>query len=126
MVDANPNPMRGELLARLVPDPDKLAHYREEVRTMLNERERALKREKWYAGTLWIFVVLLATAFLTLGAVRDESSSKLWAIATIFVLIIGAAVEMGKYFLNRMRMDLLKELKSLELLVREMKEAQKT
>lgn len=93
---------------------------------MLNERERALKREKWYAGTLWIFVVLLATAFLTLGAVRDESSSKLWAIATIFVLIIGAAVEMGKYFLNRMRMDLLKELKSLELLVREMKEAQKT
>jgi hypothetical protein len=93
-----------------------------EVQTMLENNERTLRRQKWYAGSIWIFMVLMGTAFLVLGGMRDDTPVGLWlGIFACFVLI-GAAVEMVKYFINRSRVEVLKEVKGLELQLLELKE----
>ena len=117
-----PEPLRERLLAQFEPDRHKLATYRMEVQTMLENNERTLRRQKWYAGSIWIFMVLMGTAFLVLGGMRDDTPFGLWlGIFACFVLI-GAAVEMVKYFINRSRVEVLKEVKGLELQLLELKE----
>lgn len=124
-MEPNPTPLRDQLLARLEPSRNKLAHYREEIEVMLANQEKKLRWQTWYASAMWIFVVLLATAFIVLGAARGDVSAGFWPVMTALVLLIGAAVELGKTFLNRVRLELLKEIKGLELQIRELKEAGK-
>jgi hypothetical protein len=113
--------LRGRLLAHVEPDPDRLARYREEVRVMLERHEKSLRRQKWYAGGIWIFVVLLATGFLLMSG---NVGAPPWFLPVMIalVMLIFAAVEMLKYFVNRSQMEILKELKGLELQVREVKD----
>jgi hypothetical protein len=113
--------LRARLLAHVEPDPDRLARYREEVRLMLEQHERSLRWQKWYAGGLWVFVVLLATSFLLLSG-NTGAPGYFVAVMTALVMLIGAAVEMLKYFLNRNQLEMLKELKGLEIQVRELKD----
>jgi hypothetical protein len=117
-----PEPLRERLLAQFEPDREKLATYRREVQAMLEQNERTLQRQKWYAGGIWVFVVLTGTAFLVLGGLRGDTPVGAWlGIFACFVLI-GAAVELVKYFINRSRVEVLKELKGLELQLLEIKE----
>jgi hypothetical protein len=122
-MEPNSNPIRGQLLARLEPNQEKLARYREEVEAMLAQQEKSLRWQALYASVIWVFVVLLAAAFLVLGASRGDAPVGFYPIMTALVILIGAAVEMGKIFLNRTRLELLKEIKGLELQVRELKES---
>ncbi len=75
-MEPNPNPLREQLLARIVPNQEKLTRYREEVEAMLAHQEKKLRWQAWYASTLWVFVVLLATAFLVLGAIRGDADHR--------------------------------------------------
>jgi hypothetical protein len=124
-MEPNPNPLRGRLLAQFEPDRDELARYRAEVEAMLEQKERSLVWQKWYAGTAWVFAVLLATTFLVLGAVRADSPAWFWPAMTALVILIAAAVELVKYFINRARLELLREIKALDVHVRELKESAK-
>jgi hypothetical protein len=120
---ANPHePLRERLLAQFEPDRDKLANYRKEVQTMLENNERTLRWQKWYAGGIWIFLVLLGTTFLVLGGLRGDTPVGAWLGLFACFVLIGGAVEMVKYFINRSRVEVLKELKGLELAVLEMKQ----
>jgi len=68
---------------------------------------------------LWIFSVGLSTAFLTIGAFRFNTPAGIWAtIVACFVLIYPSA-ELLKHFMNRSRVELLKEVKQLQLQVLE-------
>lgn len=89
---------------------------------MLANNERTLRWQKWYAGVMWIFVVFLGTAFLVLGGLRGDMPVGAWLGIFACFLLIGAAVEMVKYFINRSRAEVLKELKGLELQLLEIKE----
>jgi len=60
-MDNNPEPLRERLLAQFEPDRDKLAAYRKEVQAMLEKNERALRLQKWYAGSIDRFSKLLKT-----------------------------------------------------------------
>jgi hypothetical protein len=121
-MDNKPEPLRERLLAQFEPDREKLATYRKEVQTMLEKNERTLRWQKWYAGGIWIFVVLLGTAFLVLGGLRGDTPVGAWlGIFACFVLI-GAAVEVVKYFINRSRVEVLKEIKGLELQLLDIKD----
>ncbi len=124
-MEPNPNPLKGRLLAQFEPDRDKLARYRAEVEAMLEQKERSLVWQKWYAGAAWVFAVLLATTFLVLGATRADAPAWFWPAMTALVILIGAAVEVVKYFINRARLELLCEIKALDVHVREWKESAK-
>jgi hypothetical protein len=124
-MEPNPNPLKGRLLAQFEPYRDKLARYRAEVEAMLEQKERSLVWQKWYAGAAWVFAVLLATTFLVLGAIRADSPAWFWPAMTALVILIAAAVELVKYFINRARLELLREIKALDVHVRELKESAK-
>jgi hypothetical protein len=121
-MDPNSNELKGRLLAQFEPDRDRLARYRKEVEAMLEQQERSLDRQKWYAGVYWVYAVVLAAVFLVLGAERAGAPVWFWTTAMGLVLLIGGAVEMVKYVVNRARLELLREIKALELQVREMRE----
>ena len=89
---------------------------------MLEQNERTLRRQKWYAGSIWIFVVLMGTCFLTLAGYYSEKPAALWLGVTACFFLIGASVELVKYFINRSRVEVLKEVKGLELQLLELKE----
>jgi hypothetical protein len=122
-VDRQPEPFGERLLAQFEPDRAKLAAYRREVQAMLEKNERTLRRQKWYAGFLWIFVVLMGTSFLTLGGYYSDRPAGIWLSVTACFFLIGGAVELVKYFINRSRVEVLKEVKGLELQLLELKES---
>lgn len=111
--------VRDRLLARL-PQPEKLASYREEVVAGLEKNEKACRREKWGVGALLIFAVGLSTVFLWLGVHRLDSPKSLWfGILACFVLLYPLA-EILKHFINRSRVEILKEVKQVQLQVLEL------
>ena len=114
--------LRDRLLAQVEPDPGRLARYREEVRTMLEQQEVTLRRQKWYAGASWVFAVALTTVFMVFGGVWGHAPEWFLPYVLGLVLMLSGAVELIKYFLNRSRLELLKEIKGLELQVRELKD----
>lgn len=89
---------------------------------MLERNERTLRREKWYATVFWVFVVGLATTMLLLMGNLDDAVRAVTLGTLLCVLLISAAVELLKHFVNRARVEVLKELKGLELTVHELKQ----
>jgi hypothetical protein len=117
----NTNPLRERLLAQFEPDRDKLANYRKEIQAMLERNERKLKLQKWYAGSIWVFVVLLGVALMYLGQ-QSEKPGAIWMGLTACFFVSVFSLELVKYFINRARVDVLKHVKGLELQVLELKE----
>jgi len=113
------NPLREQILAQGEParQTDKFARYEQEIQAMLAQNERRLHLEKWYAGTIWIFGVLFMTACLLIVGYRGLVEPAMTTLALAFMLLISGGVELVKHFINRSRVEVLKELKSLELQV---------
>jgi hypothetical protein len=122
---SKPELLREQLLARGEPSREKLTRYREETQAMLNQLERRLKLEKWGAGAMWMFAVLFMTGALLIVGFWGRTSPELWILAFAFLLLVSGAVEVVKHFINRSRVEVLKELKGLELQVLELKEDMK-
>ena len=90
---------------------------------MLEQTEIRLRREKWFTGALWLFMVATSVAFLIAGGKHLDSPKGTWfGIMAVLWLLYGA-VELLKHFMNRYRVDLLKEIKKVELQVLELREA---
>jgi len=122
MSELGPNRLRERLLAQSEPPPDALRKYRQEMETVLTKQENSLKWQKWVAASFWIYTVLLGTSFLILAGNRPDVSPILLAVAGAFFLLIAAAVELLKYFINRSQSELLRAIKGLEVEVLELKE----
>jgi hypothetical protein len=117
--------MRDRLLSRL-PQPENLAEYRKEVSALLEKNAKTLRRQAWYSTAIWVWVVLVGTALLLLGGRHPNKPMAAWSAAYLggfacFSLIAGA-VELLKYFINRARVELLKETKQVQLQVLELHE----
>ncbi|HYL74562.1 MAG TPA: hypothetical protein VEU96_10175 [Bryobacteraceae bacterium] len=124
-MEPNNESIRDRLLSRL-PQPENLAAYRKEVSSLLEKNEKGLRREKWGASATWFFAVGLGTVLLT-GAGMSLSTAKAAIAAYIgtfacFFLVCGA-VELLKHFINRTRVELLKEIKQVQLQVLELDES---
>jgi len=115
--------MRDRLLSRL-PQPENLAEYRQEVSAMLEKNEKGLRRETKWSTVLWVYLTLLATLFLTLsGRLVDKpaSAGKIALLGSFSCcMLIWGAVELLKRFINRARVELLKETKQVQLQVLEL------
>jgi hypothetical protein len=109
------NPLREQLLALGEPTRSKLVRHQQETQVMLEKLERRLRLEKWYSGVFWIYAVLFMTACLLIVGYRAAIAPDIAMLAFAFVILICGGIEIVKHFINRSRVEVLKELKSLEL-----------
>jgi hypothetical protein len=111
--------MRDRLLARL-PQPENFTAYRDELAAGLERKEKQLLRVKWAARALWIYVI----AFTLFCFYRGEE----WLVTpnghkfefASLVLFICGALQLMKYFNFRSRVEILREVKQVQLQVLEL------
>jgi len=92
---------------------------------MIEKKEKALNRERRVTSAMWIILVVLCTVFLFVAGQR-EGDARLWfGIQACFWFLFGAVFVL-RYFLNRNRLEFLKEIKGLEVRVAELAEKIRT
>jgi hypothetical protein len=111
--------LRERMLSHL-PQPANLAAYREETASTLAKNEKRLRFEKWGVAAIWLYAVAFFVACSFLGPRRLDTSAGHQLIFFSFLLLIYGAVEILKHFINRSRVEMLKEVKQLQLQVLEL------
>ena len=107
-------PLRERLLAQGEPAGDKFVLHKQETQIMLEKLERRLRIEKWGVTALWFYAVLFMTAMLLIVGFWGHTP-EMAMLGIAFVLLITGGIELVKHFINRSRVEVLKELKGLEL-----------
>jgi hypothetical protein len=107
------------LLAHL-PQPENLAAYREEVTSTLEKNEKELRREKWGTGILWFYVVLGLAIYAYQGDRWLNTSQGHFVEVFTSVFFLMALAVNTKHFVNRSRVEILKEVKQVQLQVLEL------
>jgi hypothetical protein len=116
--------LRERLLAQFEPDCEKLATYRKEIQAMLEKHEQTLRFQKRQADRMVIgaFFGLIGIGFVTLAGLLWGDPFGAWLGFVACFTVIGASVELVKYYIERSRVEVLKEVKGLELQLLEIKE----
>lgn len=111
--------LRERLLARL-PQPQNVAAYREETASLLAKHEKALFWESWSFHFLWICTVVLVFVGNSNWAqtLDHRASGAFYNLAGL--MFVGAFSTGMQYFINRSKVDILKELKQVQLQVLEL------
>ena len=112
-----PNSLRDQLLAQAEPSRDKLTRYQQETEAMFKELDRRLRRETWFTVAMWLYAVAFMTICLFVVGYRVEAGKappETVVLSMAFFFVIYGAIELIKHFINRSRVELLKELKGLE------------
>lgn len=107
------------LLSRL-PQPGNMAAYREEVTSLLAENERRLRRNKWTVARVWIFVVAVSAPFLWMAGTHFNTAAGNWFLGLVGFWVLFGAIEIAKYEHNQGRVELLRELKQVQLQILEL------
>jgi hypothetical protein len=110
------NSFRAQLLALGQPAGDKFVRYQEETEAMLERMQQGLRREKLGMWVIWSCAVLFITVTLLIIGYRGRMP-EVTVLASAFLLLIYGGLEIIKHFVNRSRVEILTELKSLELQV---------
>jgi hypothetical protein len=116
-----PGALRERLLAGVTPPGARLEAYRSEVRAMIEQKERRLARQRFVSSAMWLFLVALCTVFLLLAGSSSGDTRLWWGIQACFWFLFGS-VFLLRYFLDRNRLEFLKEIKGVELRIAEMAE----
>jgi hypothetical protein len=110
--------VRDRLLARL-PQPENLAAYQEETASLLAKHDRAIWWDKWSSKIL--AYCAMALWFMCASpwgrSLNPPASVGLWS--AFGLMLIGAGSTGLSYFINQSKVDLLKEIKQLQLQVLE-------
>jgi glutathione S-transferase len=110
-----PNESISERLLSRLPQPANLATYQEEVTSLLAENERRLRRNKWTVVRVWIFVVVVSAPFLWKAGAHFNTAEGNWFLGLVGFWVLFGAIELAKYQHNQDRVELLKELKQVQL-----------
>jgi hypothetical protein len=106
--------LRDSLLVRQDVPRERQQRYQIEVNMLLNEKEKAVLREKKVTSWAWVYLVLCSTVFLVIGGMRSDTLLGLWfGILACFWLIVGTGF-LVRQRLNHQELTMLKELKGLE------------
>ena len=116
-----PQQIREQLLAQNEPTRERRVHYEQETQAMLNQLEIGLRREKWGVGIFWIYATLFMTAALLVTSYRNQNRPEVAILAFAFMLLIVGASQLIIHLVNRSRVEVLKELKGLEMQVSDLK-----
>ena len=110
----------GKLLLSRLPRPANLAAYQEEVTSLLAENEKRIRRNKWTVVRVWIFVVAVSGPFLWMAGRHFDTSQGNWFLGLACFWVLFGAVEVLKYVVQQGRVELLKEIKQVQLQVLEL------
>ena len=113
--------IREQLLAQNEPTREQHTKNEKEKQAMFNQLEVGLSREKWGTSLLWIYATLFTTAALLITGYRNPNRPEVMILAFAFTLLIVGAAELIKHFINRSRVEVLKELKNLEVQMLELR-----
>lgn len=116
----------GDLGRRLLDETgqayERTRKHRKEVEMLIHEKERRLLRDYWLTGGIWLVMVFLSTALLVSAGVPSGELAGIWkGIQACFWFLFGA-VFLLRHMMTRTRIELLKEMKGLELRVLELQE----
>jgi hypothetical protein len=106
--------IRDRLLSRL-PQPANSAAYREEVASTLAKNEKRLRLEGGYTAAMWLLAVGFFTACVLKGARWLDTTNGHFMEFVVLLLLITGAVEILKHAVNRSRVEMLKEIKQVQL-----------
>ena len=104
-----------ELLLSRLPQPANLSAYQKEVASLLAENEKKLRRNKWTVVRVWIFVVLVSAPFLWMAGTHFNTAEGNWFLGLVGFWVLFGAIEIAKYEQKQGRVELLKELKLVQL-----------
>ena len=107
------------LLSRL-PRPANLKDYQEEVTSLLAQNERRLRRNKWTVVRVWFFIVVVSVPFLWMAGMHFNTAEGNWFLGLVGFWVLFGAIEIAKYQHNQGRVELLKELKQVQLQILEL------
>jgi hypothetical protein len=111
--------MRERLLARL-PQPENRDAYRDETAALMARYQRALFWEKVTARTLMLIgAILFMIANLRSGLKLDGNAKIVFDVMAAVFYFLGAIYQVG-YEVSRSKVDLLKEVKQVQLQVLEL------
>jgi hypothetical protein len=115
----NKDSIRDRLLAHL-PQPANLAAYREEVVSTLERNEKGLRRETWGSVAIWIYAIVFWMILAFMGPKRLDTAAGHYGEFFVLLILICGAVEILKHAVNRSRVEMLKEIKQVQLQVLEL------
>ncbi len=107
---------RDRLLSHL-PQPANLADYRRDVATMLEQNEKSIRRERVAVTTFWIFCAVLSALYMWFDPKSVQTPKG--PFLALFMFMWGMA-ELLKHRINASRIDLLKEIKQVQVQVLEL------
>jgi hypothetical protein len=112
--------IRERLLARL-PQAENVAAYRQDTESLLAKHERALFWEKVSARTVcWLGVAVYMLANSTWGRGKFDTHGAALFDALAVVLFFAGALNLLGYCISRNKVDLLRELKQVQLQILEL------
>ncbi|HMD84665.1 MAG TPA: hypothetical protein VKO18_08195 [Terriglobia bacterium] len=109
-----------ELLLSRLPQPENLAAYQEQVTSLLAKNEKTLRQNKWTVRRVWIFVIAFSIPCLWMAGAHFNTPQGNWFLGTVYFWVLFGAIEIAKYDHNQGRVELLKELKQIQLQVLEL------
>ena len=110
----------GELLLSRLPRPANLEAYEREVTSLLAKNEKSLRQHKWTVVRMWIFVVIISGPALWMAGSHFNTPQGNWFLGGVGFWILLGAVEVLKYVGQQGRVEVLKELKQIQLQVLEL------
>jgi Na+/melibiose symporter-like transporter len=119
----NDEELRRMLLESAGPDPGAAADYRRKVEAMIQDQERRLRLGSWAAGAGYAAALLVAITLMVAGGLWYDGQLKaVWlGVNACFYLVI-ASVMAFSHRLARDRVEMLKELKGIEMRVIEIQQ----
>jgi hypothetical protein len=112
-MEPNDNSIRDRLLSES-PSPGDLADYRQQVSSLIEAGQKRLRRERLLVTAFWIFCAVSATAWLWFSADAARLPRGPFLAGIFFTW---GGVEVVKHYLNAVRVDILKEIKQIQVQV---------
>lgn len=111
--------LRERLLSRL-PQPENLPRYQEETASLMVRHERALFWERWTANiTVWIGAALYFVVISSWGA-KLYASQRIGIEVGAALFLFTGAMQGLRYWVSRSKVDILKEVKQVQLQILEL------
>ena len=110
----------GERLLSRLPRPANLTSYQEEVTSLLAKNEKALRRNKGTVVRVWIFAIAVSAPFLWMAGRHFGTAQGNWFLGLACFWFLFGAIEVVKHVVHQSRVELLKEVKQVQLQVLEL------
>ena len=108
--------IREVLLSRL-PRPEDFAAYQQGVKALLEKNDKALRQKRWTVVRVWIFVTAVSIPGLWMAGTYFNTPQGNWFLSLTLFWVLFGTVEVSKYSVAQGKVEVLKEVKQLQLQV---------